>query len=105
MKFFFKDPTVYIMANHYRTVFYVGVTGYPWFRIPLHRRGVGSIFASSYRCRELVYYERHPTMKIAIRREKRLKRWRRAWKLRLIQKMNPKLRDLYDDLMAEEKVP
>ena len=104
MAFWAKDPTVYIMSNTYRTVFYVGVTGYPWFRIPMHKKGIGSIFAARYRCKDLVYFERHPTMKIAIRREKRLKRWRRKWKLELIQKMNPGMKDLYSSLMAEMRI-
>jgi putative endonuclease len=69
----------------------------------MHRTGIGSIFTSRYRCKYLLYYERHPTMKVAIRREKRLKRWRRDWKLRLIKKMNPEMKDLYEMLMAEEK--
>ncbi len=96
IRVFSKLPTVYIMSNRWRTVFYIGVTGYPSFRIRLHRLGIGSIFTARYRCTELMYYEHHETMMEAIVREKRLKNWRREWKLHLIRKMNPHMKDLRD---------
>src|SRR3989304_637304 len=91
-----KQPTVYIMSNTYRTVFYTGATGYPIFRIPQHRKGVGGFFTSFYRCRDLVYYEHPPDMRTAIRREKQIKRWRGQWKIELIRTMNPAMKDLSD---------
>ncbi len=92
-----KLPTVYIMANWYITILYTGVTGYPHVRIPMHVKGQGSRFAAQYRATKLLYYEHHPTMIEAIKREKQIKRWRREWKLDLIRSMNPEMKDLSGD--------
>jgi putative endonuclease len=58
-------------------------------------------FTKKYRVHLLVYYEMHPTMEAAIRREKQLKEWRRLWKIRLIESMNPEWIDLFDETTGE----
>ena len=61
---------------------------------------MGSEFARRYRLRRLVYVEAHATMPLAIAREKRLKTWNRAWKVRLINKENPDWKNLFDYTVA-----
>ena len=77
---------------------YTGVTSDLTRRAFEHRGRKGSQFASRYNVTRLVWYELHDSMEEAITKEKRLKRWKREWKLREIREMNPTLRDLYDDL-------
>jgi putative endonuclease len=91
-----KVPCVYILASGHNGTLYVGVTGDPWARIPEHKQGEIEGFTKRYRVSRLVYYEMHETMDEAIRREKLLKKWHRAWKLRLIEQMNPEWADLFD---------
>jgi putative endonuclease len=64
-----------------------------------HRRGLIDDFTKRYGVHGLVYVEFHPTMDEAILREKRIKKWRRAWKLKLIEEDNPSWRDLYDEIL------
>ncbi len=61
---------------------------------------VVSTFTKKYNCTDLVYYEFHDTIMAAIKREKQLKKWNRAWKINLITALNPTFKDLYDE--AEE---
>ncbi len=94
-----KQPAVYMVIN--RPPFgpiYTGVTSDLAQRAHQHRERKGSRFASNYNVTRLVWYELHDSMEEAILREKRLKRWKREWKLREIREMNPMLRDLYGDL-------
>ncbi|MBV8889368.1 MAG: GIY-YIG nuclease family protein [Alphaproteobacteria bacterium] len=93
-----KQPCVYILASERNGTLYVGVTGDLIRRIWQHRTGAGGEFVRRYRVDRLVFAEFHPTMESAILREKRLKKWRRAWKLELIESHNPQWRDLYDEL-------
>jgi putative endonuclease len=86
-----KGGYVYIVSNAHRTVFYTGVTADLLKRADAHAGGVGAGFPAKYNCSDLVYYEEHPTIELAIAREKSLKRWKRAWKLELIQSVNPGL--------------
>jgi putative endonuclease len=67
-------------------------------RVWEHRSGAVSGFTRDYSVYLLVFAEVHPTMESAILREKRIKKWRRAWKLALIERENPQWRDLYDEL-------
>ena len=67
-------------------------------RIGEHREGCGSAFVKKYRVHTLVWYEQHRDIELAIRREKLIKRWRRAWKVRLIEAGNPHWVDLLDEL-------
>jgi putative endonuclease len=67
-------------------------------RIHQHRSNAVAGFVQDYGVHRLVFAEFHETMEAAILREKRLKKWRRAWKLELIERHNPQWRDLYDEL-------
>jgi putative endonuclease len=88
---------VYIMANEQNGTLYVGVTSDLLARVYLHRIEKAPGFTERYQCKQLVWWEQHGDMPTAIAREKQLKKWRRAWKLRLIEEMNPGWRDLYLD--------
>jgi putative endonuclease len=87
---------VYIVASARNGTLYVGVTSELQRRVQQHKRGSFEGFSKTYGCRTLVWYEQHATMLQAIDREKRIKRWRRAWKLALIEGLNPEWRDLSD---------
>ena len=82
---------VYIMASQRNGTLYTGVTGDLSRRVYEHREG----FTKTYGVKMLVWYEAFPTADEAITSEKRIKRWRRAWKLELIEKLNPQWLDLY----------
>ena len=88
----------YIMTNHVRGVLYIGVTANLAARVTRHRAGEGSSFCRTYQLRRLVLAERHDSIDDAIRREKMLKTWKRAWKIDLIEAANPQWRDLWDDI-------
>ena len=89
---------VYILTNKRNGTLYVGVTNDIARRTWEHREGLNDSFTKRYGTKKLVYVEPHDDIKQAIAREKNLKKWRRAWKLDLIEKENPDWRDLYDDL-------
>ncbi len=93
-----KKGYVYILSNQARTTFYVGITSNMGHRIQGHREGTESGFSKSYQLKELVYFEELPTVKEAIRREKQLKNWHREWKVNLIKKVNPKMKDLSGEI-------
>jgi putative endonuclease len=93
-----KQPCVYILASQRNGTLYVGVTSDITRRAWEHRADVVRGFTQEHKVHRLVYLELHDSMEAAILREKRIKRWRRAWKLDLIEKSNPQWRDLYDDL-------
>jgi putative endonuclease len=93
-----KRPCVYILASGRNGTLYVGVISDLTRRVWLHRSGVVEEYTRDYGVRTLVFAEFHETMEDAILREKRLKKWRRAWKMELIEQHNPQWRDLYDDL-------
>jgi putative endonuclease len=88
----------YIMTNRARGVLYIGVTANLAARVSQHRAGEGSAFCRRYRLTRLVVAERHDTIDDAIRREKLLKTWKRAWKIELVEAANPRWRDLFEDL-------
>jgi putative endonuclease len=92
-------PCVYILATGRNGTLYVGVTNHIERRAWEHRTEVVEGFTKRYGVHRLVYVEFHATMPDAILREKQIKHWKRAWKLRLIEEMNPQWRDLYDDLL------
>jgi putative endonuclease len=96
-----KNPSVYILASRRNGTLYVGVTSDLSHRVALHKQDLIEGFTKKYRVHSLVYYEMHRTMDAAIRREKQLKEWRRAWKIRLIESMNPEWIDLFDDRTGE----
>ncbi len=87
---------VYIMTNRLNGTLYVGVINDIARRAFEHRAGAGSNFTRRYGLTRLVYAERHENILSAIQREKRIKDWPRAWKIRLIRGQNPAWEDLYD---------
>jgi putative endonuclease len=89
---------VYIMADRYRGTIYVGVTAHLAARVHQHRSGQGSDFCARYGLKHLVWAERGETIVACIAQEKRLKRWRRDWKLALVERANPEWRDLFDQI-------
>ena len=88
------QPTVYILTNRYHTVFYTGVTGDLSQRMESHLSEQVHSFTRTYRTKMLVYAENHSSMYAAISREKQIKNWKRAWKVELIESLNPDWRDL-----------
>lgn len=93
-----KSGFVYIMSNHKRTVVYIGVTADIKARVAKHKEGKGSAFTSKYKYFYLVYYEQHFFIGDAIKRETQMKRWKRTWKDELIETVNPKWKDLWEEL-------
>ena len=89
---------VYIMTNWPNGTLYIGVTSDLPHRVWEHREGLIEGFTKRYGLTRLVFCERHDDIRTAILREKNLKRWPRAWKVRLIVKTNPGWDDLYDRL-------
>lgn len=89
-----KQPCVYIMASGKCGTLYIGVTSNLLGRLHQHREGLIKGFTSRYGVTRLVYYELADTMEAAIGREKTLKKWRRDWKLNLIEGVNPAWDDL-----------
>jgi putative endonuclease len=87
---------VYILASRRNGTLYTGFTSNPVNRIANHKNDLIEGFTKRYGVHRLVWFEIHQDVHAAIRREKRIKRWRRAWKLRLIEAMNPDWEDLYD---------
>jgi putative endonuclease len=87
---------VYMLASQRNGTLYVGVTSDLSRRVWEHKEGLTPGFTSRYGVVRLVWYEDYPDISDAIMREKRLKRWRRAWKLRLIEETNPQWLDLYE---------
>ena len=94
-------PCVYILASKRNGTLYTGVTSRLPVRIYQHRIGAVPGFTREYDVKLLVWFEQHATMESAILREKRIKKWNRAWKLKLIEATNPGWRDLAADLGLE----
>jgi putative endonuclease len=93
-----KQFSVYILASKRNGTLYTGISSNLKQRIYEHKQNLVDGFTKKYQVHTLVYYESHDNAESAITREKQIKAWRRAWKLQLIEKMNPEWRDLYDDL-------
>lgn len=92
------DFYVYILASKRNGTLYVGMTDDLARRIWEHRTDAVAGFTRKYGIKTLVWYEPHATRESAFARERRLKKWKRAWKLQLIEQMNPNWRDLWGDL-------
>ncbi|MCU0855625.1 MAG: GIY-YIG nuclease family protein [Rhodobacteraceae bacterium] len=90
-----KQPAVYVLATYKRGTLYVGVTSNLVKRVWQHKSDFADGFTKRYGVHSLVWYELHETMESAIRREKAIKKWRRAWKVALIENTNPGWMDLY----------
>jgi len=95
-----RGAYVYIMTNQPNGTLYVGVTNDIARRAYEHREGRIEGFTKRYGLKRLVWYERHETITGAIQREKTMKHWPRAWKVRLVLALNPGWDDLYETLMA-----
>jgi putative endonuclease len=93
-----KTYYVYILASQRNGTLYIGVTNDIVRRAFEHREGLVPGFTKKYRIKMLVYSETFEDIGFAIEREKRLKKWNRAWKLELIEKLNPDWHDLYETL-------
>lgn len=95
-----KPGWVYVIANRYRGTIYIGVTSSLAHRISQHREGTGAQFAKRHGCTRLVLAEPFERIEDAIAREKQLKRWNRAWKIRLIEEQNPDWHDRFDEIVS-----
>lgn len=93
-----KQPAVYVMASKRNGTLYIGATSDLVKRGWEHRKQVVDGFTKKYNVHNLVYYELFEDMESAITREKQLKKWRRAWKIELIEKTNRDWKDLWSDL-------
>jgi putative endonuclease len=94
-----KAPAVYILASKRNGTLYIGVTSNLIRRAWEHRNGVAEGFTKRYGVHRLVYHEQAPDMACAITREKQLKKWRRAWKIKLIEQSNPEWIDLWSSVL------
>jgi len=92
-----REPAVYIMASGFHGTIYTGVTSNLLQRVYQHREGTFGGFTADHRCKRLVWFETGGDMEGAIRREKQVKKWLRAWKVALIEAGNPTWRDLAED--------
>ena len=98
-----KQPATYILASRRNGTLYIGVTARLVERIWQHRNHLVPGFTDRHRVTLLVWYQLHDTMEAAITREKRLKKWNRAWKIRLIEDANPYWNDLWPLLLGQGK--
>ncbi len=94
------QPAVYLLASHRLGTLYTGVTSHLVQRTWQHREHAIRGFTQRYGVTRLVWYELHGTMESAITREKRIKKWNRAWKVALIEAANPLWRDLWDEILG-----
>ena len=95
-----KQPVTYILASNRNGTLYIGVTSDLIARVWQHREHVVAGFTNKYRVMKLVWYEMHGTMEEAILREKRIKKWNRAWKTRLIEEKNLYWNDLWEEIIG-----
>jgi putative endonuclease len=93
------QPAVYILTSRRNGTLYVGVTSNLVKRVHEHKHDLADGFTKKYRVHRLVYFELADDMPSAIAREKQLKKWNRAWKIALIERVNPEWRDLYDEIV------
>ncbi|MGH8031608.1 MAG: GIY-YIG nuclease family protein [Luteimonas sp.] len=97
-----RQPCVYLLASDRNGTLYLGVTSDLIARTWQHREHVVDGFTTKYQITRLVWYELHGTMESAIQREKRIKKWNRAWKVNLIDEMNSSWRDLWPDITGAD---
>jgi len=93
-----KTFYVYLLCSKRNGTLYTGVTSDLAKRIYEHRNNLVDGFTKKYNVHRLVWYEIHESAESAITREKRIKKWKRAWKLKLIEQTNPKWIDLYENI-------
>ena len=94
-----KQPAVYILASNRNGTLYIGVTSDLVKRIWEHRNNMVEGFTKRYGVHHLVWYDQHESMESAIEQEKRLKEWKRVWKLEWIERTNPEWQDLYHTIV------
>ena len=94
-----KRPAVYILASKQNGTLYIGVTSDLQKRVWEHKNDLVEGFTKKYGVHLLVYYELHADMVSAITREKRMKKWNRAWKVELIEWENTRWEDLWEDII------
>ncbi|MBB3351861.1 MULTISPECIES: GIY-YIG nuclease family protein [Rhizobium] len=95
---------VYMMSDKPRGVIYTGVTSDLQGRVWEHRNKIHKGFTEKYRAKNLVWFESHPNIVLAIQREKSLKRYLREWKIKLVEELNPTWMDLYERIDEIENV-
>lgn len=95
-----KEYYVYIMTNKKYGTLYTGVTNDLIRRVYEHKEGLVDGFTKKYQLHNIVYFEQHVDITEAILREKIIKRWRRDWKINLIEKNNPHWVDLYSEIIC-----
>ncbi len=95
-----KTCYVYIMASRRNGTLYTGMTNNLVRRVWEHKEGIIKGFTQKYGVKILVWYEVFDSVESAIMQEKNIKKWKRNWKLRLIEEMNPDWNDLYDGIAA-----
>jgi putative endonuclease len=91
---------VYILASKRNGTLYVGMTDNLVKRVWIHKSGVLPGFTTKHGVKTLVWHEEHESRESAFTRERQIKKWNRAWKLELVEKINPDWRDLYDEIAA-----
>lgn len=91
---------VYILASKRNGTLYTGVTRNLVKRVYEHKNDLVEGFTKQYQVHNLVYFETHEDINEAIKKEKQLKKWKRSWKLQLIEKDNPNWKDLYDEIIS-----
>ena len=94
-----KQSYVYMMSNRFRGTVYIGVTSNLIKRAYEHKTDLIKGFTREHGLHTLVYYEIHSDMREAIQRESQMKAWKRAWKIELIEKVNPFRNDLYASIL------
>ena len=94
-----KQPAVYILATKFHGTLYVGVTSNLLQRTWQHKEHLTDGFTERYGVTKLVWFEMHESMESAITREKQIKKWKRVWKIRLVEEKNPRWDDLYERII------
>lgn len=93
-----KEYYVYILGSFTNTL-YIGVTNNLKRRVYEHKEKLVPGFTYKYQINRLLYYESYNSIEEAILREKRLKKWKREWKMKMIRELNPELEDLYAEIL------
>jgi putative endonuclease len=93
-----SDYFVYILASKTYGTLYIGMTNDLTRRVYEHKHDLAQGFTRKYQVHKLVYYEGYGDVREAIKREKQLKRWKRQWKINLIEESNPEWKDLYREI-------
>jgi putative endonuclease len=94
-----KQYYLYILASKKNGTLYIGVTNNLTRRVYEHKNNLIDGFTKKYNVHNLIYYEESPDMISVITREKQVKKWKRQWKIELIEKLNPEWKDLYSEII------